>query len=281
MKRAIITISVLLAIHWNATAQMESSGTIIYIQWSQNEIVLASDSRVATTDSYSDTACKISTLGGKVVFGGSGKQGLLGSGGHDWSGLAIANREFMRLTQKGAPDQLTMKLAEAWGEAVKVELQKSGPLLFVGLEKDNPSISAGLFAEFEKAGDLSIVVEDIILDPSAKTYPPITASAKRISNEPGAHVLGHDEIIKEMAAAPTTKTIPWHNELGKALRSGEDPIAAGVIEVVQLTIDNLPKTKTDAEGIPFSVVGPPVAAIRLSRGKAPEWIRQGKCPAQQ
>jgi hypothetical protein len=98
---------------------------------------------------------------------------------------------------------------------------------------------------------------------------------------PKAYALGHSDIIFEWAAHPKTpQAFRWANELRLATSNADDPLAAGTIKMVEITIDNLPKTKIDARGIPFSVVGRPVAAIRLRRGKNAEWIREGQCSAQ-
>ena len=256
---------------------MESSGTIIYIQWSQDEIVLVADSREVVGNSYSDVACKIAAPGGQLVFAASGRLARTGNKDVAWDAYAIASEEFIRLTREGTPDDFAMKLAEAWGGAVKIKLEESGPEVFIGVT--NP-MSSGFFADFEKAGALSIVVEEITYETNANGHHTIIASPKRISSEPGGYYLGHGEIINEIFARQTDRSKQWANEVRRAMDKSNDPLVTGGIEIVQLTIDNLPKTQITAGGIPFSYVGPPIATVRMKHGKPAEWIQQGKCPTQ-
>jgi hypothetical protein len=171
-----------------------------------------------------------------------------------------------------------MKLAEAWGKAVKIDLENSGPLFLAGL--DNPHIAGGFFAEFESSGALLIAAVDITDEISGNGQHTIGVSTQNVSSPTGRRFLGHGDIINELYAQQTYRAIQWRSDIKQAAYGNLDPLAVEAIEKVELTIDNLPKTLTDANGGQFSVVGPPVAAIRLSRGKSAEWIRHGKCRAQ-
>lgn len=272
--RLVILVGLVLCLPINAQMQ---AGTIVYVQWSQDEIVLAADSRFVRGDSYSDTSCKIGVVGSDIVFGGSGKQGRVGPDGVlEWTGSAVAGQEFLRLSKEGASYPPTLKsLAEAWGRAMKIELEKGGPAIFVGLGKDR-IIASGFFARFDN-GTLSTMVEDVSAEPSANGNYKIVLSNK-VPDKTAAFFMGHNEIIQELVAHQTEEARQWLFDLRKAMEAASDPLAAGTIEVVQLTIDHLPKTLFDKNGIPFSVVGPPVAAVRLRRNNSVEWIQKGKCP---
>lgn len=276
MKRIAISLFLLLAAELNPRPG-PFVGSIVYAAWTHDEFVLAGDSRVTTPDSpnsysYSDSACKISALGGKVLFAATGITSQVGG----WNGHIIANREFMRLNRLGTPDdQLTLKLAEAWGRAVKMELEGMGTMAFWGL-KDR-YITGAVFAEFEVAGELSIAKVEIKYEASSKGQRTIIASAENERYERRAIVLGEGEIITEWADRKTKRALEWRGDINREAFQSSDPSMAVAIKLIALTIDNLPKDRTDANGKQFSEVGPPVAAVRLSRGKSIEWVRQGKC----
>src|SRR5277367_3510248 len=59
----------------NAFGQMETDGTIIVFDGSEKEFVIAADGRTSSSNSYSDSNCKISTFGNKVIFTAQGRVG--------------------------------------------------------------------------------------------------------------------------------------------------------------------------------------------------------------
>lgn len=268
-QRLIMLLCLIMSLTTEAQTQ---SGTIVYTQWSQDEIVIAADSRTVQGNSYSDTACKIAALGNEIVFGSSGHMVSFGPNGTlKWSGPTIANQEFLRLATK---DASLKSLAEAWGRAVKVELEKDGPRAFTDLGKDR-ILGIGFFAGFEKNGTLSAAAEIIVAEPSPDghyrivLYPRVPASG---------YTLGYAEVISEMSAHQTPEALQWISQLRRAVETASNPLVEGTVEIVQLTIDHLPKTRIDVNAVPFSEVGPPIAALRLHRGHEVEWIKRGKCP---
>lgn len=268
-------VSAFLALAQSAFAQLVS-GTILYAQWSRDEIVLGADSRDVLGDSYADTGCKIAALDGKVIFAAAGR--IARTGRHGWDGVTIANREFLRLTSTNSPDPLTRRLAEAWGKAVQSELENAGAAAFAGL--DDRHMAAGIFAMFDNTGSLSIAVASLRYETSGDGYPKVIASVQSIPVKPGAYILGHREILDECAQRRTKRAIQWAGEIEQAARSGGDPLVTGTRKVIELTIDNLPRTKIDASGVRFSVVGPPIALILLRRGQRAEWMEPGQCRLQ-
>ena len=272
-----IVVASLVAVPLNAAVQF-NSGTIIDVQWMQDEIVVVADSRQTSSGyhSYSDMGCKISTLGGKIVFAASGIVHVIGPNG--WDAYTIANQKLGRLTRKNTPDQLTMKLAQAWGNAIKIQLERVGPAVFDGLE--DRTFTTGLFAEFDKTGKLSIVLTVITHEISGDGHNSIATSTRNIPEPFGAYVLGRGEIDRELAAQQSTRSIRWLKDIQRAQATANDPLVEGATRIVQLTIDNFPKIRTDIHGQPFSPVGPPIAVVRWKRGRTVEWIKLGKCPAQ-
>src|ERR1022692_704454 len=262
----------------SAIAQTESSGTIVIAQWTRDEIVIAADSREINGSSYSDSSCKIAALGNKLVFSASGRIGARDPVTNKllWDGVTIAHKEFLAISNNGASDHLAKRLAEAWGFAEKEQFERHGEVVLRGLE-DN-KITSGIFADFERDGTLSVVEEHV-------TYEKLVDGSVRIKDDsdpvdPSAtpvDILGRSEIVTELLDRKTSRAIAWRKKLRLKLDATDDPLLENAIDWVQLTIDNLSKTKRDSHGVPFSVVGPPIAAIRLVRGANTEWIRKGKC----
>jgi hypothetical protein len=145
---------------------------------------------------------------------------------------------------------------------------------------DNAIMSA-LFAGVKKDGSVLAVSAQITYDIADSREainininypPPYILSGTDFPNWMGRH-----EVIDELKARQTFRSDQWTRTINVAVKNSSDPIATVAIEKVKLTIDNLPKTKTTARGVPFSEVGNPISAVRLSR-KGVEWIKKGNCP---
>jgi hypothetical protein len=255
-----------------AIAQIESGGSVAYAGWSEDEIVIAADSRESGSNSYSDTSCKISAFGNKLIFAATGRY----RPPHEpfWNVHAVASNNFFWITRKNTTDHLAKRLADIWGQYVKVEFQRRGTSALAGLEDNH--VAVGIFADFEEDGTLLIVVSDVTYEKNF-IYPKISTLTSVIPIDKQAYVMGHRDIVDETSAAKTPNGIKWLNELHARMQTATDQIAGEAIGLVNLTIDNLPKGNIGIGGTPFSVVGPPVAAVRLMRGKEVEWIARGKC----
>jgi hypothetical protein len=277
MQRMSIAAFALLVMHLNAIGQVESDGTIVVAKWTPETIVVAADSRESRRSSYSDTNCKIAAFGNKLVFSASGRRSTRNrmTKAVLWDSFAVARQQYIRLTRKGTPDQLAMALASGWGEAVKKELEKIGGMAIDGLE--DYIISNGIFADFDKDGTLSIAVEQVTYEIVDGKINIILSTDRVDSTKWSSYFLGHGEIVKEVTAGQTLRAIQWQNETNKLLEAADDKTSAFAIKMVELTIDNFPKTKKDDRGIPFSIMGRPIAVVQLTRGKGVTWIKPGKC----
>lgn len=256
-----------------ATAQTETHGSISLADWSQDEIVIAADSRQVKGNTYTDTGCKVATLGNKLIFTATGRSQL----GVDptWNAYTLAPKLLPRTSRKGASKQLAVKMADAWGTQVKDEFQRFGSIALFGL---NPSyVTTGLFADFETDGSLVIAVAKITYEIKAGQLKVSSQTTVVSGDSANSYLLGHNEILSEMAAGITPRALAWHRALKSRVEASKDQVAEEAIGAVELTILNLEKTKTDIKGVPFSEVGLPVAAVRLIRGKSAEWVAKGKC----
>jgi hypothetical protein len=272
MKRTLVAF-LLCACPLSAIAQQDSSGSIGIASWSDDEITIAADSRQTTGNRYSDTSCKISAFGNKLVFVATGRSKI----GIDptWDGYAASGVQYCRLASKGTTNRLAYALATMWGEDVKKEFERYGTLAIAGL--DDQHVMTGFFADFERDGTLLMVVEEVTYEILPQGIV-IKAHSTIYPTSPG-HIsyLGHPAVVIEEQAGKTLQAIAWQDAIHARKRVAKDPVAEEAISLVELTIANLPKDKVDANGIPFSVVGKPVAALRLTRSNGVEWLAQGKC----
>jgi hypothetical protein len=281
LKWRAVAVGMILIVRLNAVGQVESDGTIIIVNANHEEVVIASDSRVSGPHSYSDKDCKISAFGDKVIFAASGRIGLRNDPTSEfWDAHAIAKQQFQRLSGKGTPDASPLELAKAWGTAIKEEIEKrirrsSDVLSGIG----NEPIVGAIFASFDRAGDPIVVgqgvtykfgnngkIRIILMRPHVLTWP---------KDFPWA--LGKNDILKKLYAGNSFETDQWTRQIVAAVGANPDPLVARAVEEVRLTIKKLPPTRVDAKGVPFSEVGYPISAIRLTN-KGAEWIEKGNCP---
>ncbi len=256
-------------------------GTIIVVDASQGELVIAADSREAGTRSYDDHGCKISTFGNEFVFTAAGRPGLRNHPESAfWDAHAVAKKEFIRLVGKSASHQPTSaEFARAWGRAIKREIETriAHPKdhLLAGIP-DN-LIMKGFFGRISKDGSLDATFVAVTHQPAGETIQ-IQVSAPQVLVWPKdfPQFFGRGDILAELGKGSFLSET-WNRELERKVRGSGDEAATGAVEYVRLTIDHLPADRTDVNGRPFSVVGYPISAVKAtSRGI--EWIQRGNCP---
>jgi hypothetical protein len=251
-------------------------GSVVVASWYQDEIAIAADSRGSGPHSYSDTSCKIAAFGNKLIFGAAGRSKPPDESTSFWDIYTAAFNHFVWITREGATDHLAERVASAWGEDVKIKFELAGLSSIQGLDEDG--IASGIFADFEKDGTLLIVVTSVDFKESF-VYPRITVNTVPLHPGDGdAFFVGKGEVITETNAAKTPRGSEWFKELHRRSDGpNTDRATEEAIAFVDLTIRNLPKMRTDFDGVPFSVVGPPISAVRLVRGKGTRWIAKGIC----
>lgn len=283
MVRPIIVVGIFCCAWLSSTVTAQKTGSVAMAVWSQDEVAVAADSRVSRSQSYLDSSCKVATFDNKLVFVATGRS----SPGADpsWDAYAVGSKEFKKISSKGATDHIALKLADVWGEDARVEFQRLGSKGVGGL--DNDLILTGLFTDFEKDGTLLIAMSEVSFEIIQTKRIKVIAHTKLIptsKSDSDSVFLGHSEIVNAVNNPQAPEEMKWRTEfVPTALRwSGEhaDDVMGKAAAYVELTIEHLPKTKKDAKGVPFSVVGFPVAAVRLIRGKNVDWIARGRCTDQ-
>jgi hypothetical protein len=272
---------VLIFLRLNAIGQMESNGTIVIITASEKELVIAADSRRNSPYSYVDDDCKISAFGNKVIFAASGRAGPRNDPTSQfWDAHAIARQQFQRLfASKSTSDTLALELAKAWGMEIKKEIEKRlRRKLKVLAGIDDYAIMTGFFAGVRKDGSVMGVMQAVTYEDMKNGGTQINLPSPRsVASTDYPAWLGRSEIIRELYAGRTPRSQQWGRKIIEIVRASPDRLAARAIEEVRVTIENLPPEKTDYNGVPFSVVGFPISAIRLTSEGA-EWVEKGNCP---
>jgi hypothetical protein len=257
--------------------QAETDGSILFANWTQNEIVFAADSRRNGVHNYQDTQCKLGGFGDKIIFGATGRRANPAAPASPWDIYAAAKEQFARISHEHITNRIAERFAIAWGDDVKNKFQRFGESAVVGLE-DN-GIASALFADLEPDETVLIVEERVTYDKISGRFT-VSASAKpevlSIASI-GSHGLGKVEIFNELNEQKTLRSAQWGQTVSKRVKASFDHIAEVPIAVVDLTIKNLPHNHIDAKGVPFSEVGPPVAAVRLRRGAGIDWPEPGTC----
>jgi hypothetical protein len=213
-----------------------------------------------------------------VIFGATGRRKAPNDFASSWDIYAAAPKQFARIAREHTTNRIAERLASAWGDEVKKKFQRYGEAGIVGIE--GSGIAGAMFADFEADGSLLIVHEVVNYERSGNILV-ISANTNVIpSSSVGSHMMGKGEIIQEFDANSTPRSLIWRKMMNQRLNASFDRIAEVAIAAVDLTIDNLPKTHIDRQGVPFSDVGPPVAAVRLRRDKGVDWVQIGACQTQ-
>lgn len=276
--------TLVLVIGLNAAGQSDApSGTIIVVNASQHELVIVADSRENGTNSYDDEDCKISAFGNKFVFTASNRVGRRNDPNSKWwDSHAIAKKQFAIGIRKHRADDLTAsELARDWAIAIKKDIEQrlaapKAPLL-AGL--DDNRIVYGFFGRITPNGIVDAASETI-----SYTQP---ETGRIVINTPDPRSLrvpedfpqtfGRADIIKEIGLHSSVRGDEWNRRMREKMKSSSDPTLTQALELVRVTIDNLPPDRTDNKGKPFSVVGYPISGIRFTNNGI-EWTDKGNCP---
>ncbi|MGA8442420.1 MAG: hypothetical protein WB762_14210 [Candidatus Sulfotelmatobacter sp.] len=266
----------------SAIGQIETSGTVIAIDATQKELVIAADSRRGKTrHSYGDDVCKIATFDNRIIFAASGNTGpSMDPKIRLWDAYAIAQQQYRKLAvPKCASDTFIIRLAQAWGVAIKQQMEEGlrwHPEAIWEIN-DNYIISA-IFAGVKANGDIIAVSESLSAGPKRNGVIQVVLDPVQVLKQSDyLWVLGVREIIGELTVGKTIRAQQWRRSINAAIKSGGDPLATLATQYVRITIDNLRKTRTDFKGTSFSEVGDPISVLRLTQNGA-EWIQYGNCP---
>jgi hypothetical protein len=143
----------------NAVAQT-SVGTLIVLNASDEEIVVAADSLSRNAVSQFDNRCKITSLGDQVIFASSGSTGYGPTNGQplNWDAHKIAQNIFLVLSREKATDPMPIRLAKAWGKELQGklagDLQRDREGALFGVEGN--TLTSAVFAGFHDGAPLIV-----------------------------------------------------------------------------------------------------------------------------
>jgi hypothetical protein len=257
-----------------AAAQKES-GTLIVLNASQNEIVVAADSRSLSEVAQFDNRCKITALGNQLIFAASGDTGYGPTDGRSlyWDAHTIAQMIFLRLYREKTAKPMPVRLAETWGKEVKSKLKsdlkrdKQGTLCGV---EDN-TLTSALFAGFYD-GSPFIITGAITYSISPNGVVATSFSITNIFRRPQAVFLGREDIANELFTGKTPRSVQWRQSVAMMTTPSDDAIALPAIEAIRFSIEHYPLKNIGGELLP--PIGGPIDAVRLTQAKGVEWIQR-------
>jgi len=264
-----------LAASLSAKARLKH-GTIVVFGVSRNKVIVAADSRgLEEGKPPDDHVCKISSLGGQILFTGSG----IGRNEHtvlktrNWSVFEEADRAFRKIPKSSSQSgNLVDKVSDAWLAAMKPKyagLLKSDPTQL--LDESGEVLFAAVFVAFDARGRLDARQINVTFrrsdEESGIFTPVVDGSHWDVAPQTEFKVIGHGEIAYEFAAESSPRArmeaIRWQSELLK--HPGEDPDVLQAVHFVELTETYAP---------PEWGVGGPIDVAEILPGTGIQWIRR-------
>jgi hypothetical protein len=264
----------------NAVAQTES-GSLIIVNASQDEIVVAADSRSYSAVAEFDDRCKITALDNQLIFAASGITAYGPTDGRPlyWDSHAIAKEIFLHLSRQKATQPMPLRIAPTWGKEIKnkfkADLKRDGPkgVLF-GAEGN--TLTSAVFAGFYQGAPL-IVTLAVRYITSTKGHTEVSDAITNVFRKPKAVQIGRVVIADELFAGKTPRAIQWRQQLAYTKAPDGDSVALPAIDAVKFSIDNYPLVNIGGKMLP--PLGGSIDAVRLRLGKGIDWIqRKTNCP---
>jgi hypothetical protein len=270
---SILVLAIILRLQ--AVGQVES-GTLVVVNATRDEVVVAADSRTHTSTQYADDRCKVSALGNKMIFAAAGKTA---HGPFDrptkwtWDSHAIARSTFASLLHKRSKNSLSLDVANAWASEVRKKLfqdLRREPDETLSGVKDDTLVTA-MFASYTESGDISIVTVRITYRATQGKSPTTAFIIDRVMREPQLFSFGETAVFSEIINK-TERGVAWKRELDSRFPKNGDYTAFLAIGVVELTAEHLPPKHFN--GFSLVVVGGDIDALRLKRTGGTEWIQR-------
>jgi hypothetical protein len=279
MKTALRNLLFSVLIITSADAQNDNaafdSGTVIVIEHLQDEVIMATDSRLLTENKVAKDTCKIKTYKNIGVFAASGSVHFAQTPDRK-SWLWDANRTAMEAfqlahTSKGNEDK-ALRAATIWGDRGRKFFQRplrgTNPQEFIRQihsNNDFGEIVEGIFAANE-SGTLTVVSAKIFLKEEAAGAYTIVARIDPPSRVGNTLVSGYSSIARKFLPALTaqarTEVLKWKASLPKDLTNTQTE-ELFISQLVQWTIDSKATNK----------VGGDVNAVVLDQSGV-RWLKQ-------
>jgi len=273
--KSFVLIMIPLSVYCSAHAQVHS-GTVFFVDFSQNEITIAADSRITdSTGKQLDTECKVSAFGNQFVFvmaGISSNPGL-------WNAHDIARESWKTESKAGQSAQETASaVSQHW--LTKVEEKYNDPEIIKEAREYNPSgepaLANAVFAAIDQSGGIALISANILYDRNlydSTRQIRIWDTPPKIYKAPRSVYGGLSQIAQEFVAMKTQRSksyMSWF--LPRIANQGfSQQRAAIATKLVELSILLHPKNSS----LDF-----PIDVLQLDTSKGVRWIeKKDKCPA--
>lgn len=261
-----------------------STGSVVFIDFSNDEITVAADSR--TNDEMAgvhfDNECKISVLGNRFVFAVTGfaqRADYLPSGSLKpvWSAQAEARTAFEgAFTIHSNVDELTSDTAKKWTQAVEKDIENSRSI-FPGIRRQLDQrgiVTSGFFATTDQTHRFSARSANIIVDVAkydATGEIKLNAESDEIMRPNSWGYSGFYEIMREFSSESTPRAqeyMKWFRSQIENLSPSERR-AAIASKMIELSILLHPQRE---------LLGFPVDVVQLDAGEDARWVsRKPSC----
>ena len=250
------------------------SGSVIYIDFAQDQLTISADSRMNIgAGGHDDTECKISAFGSTFVFSMAGAARK----GTEWSAHSVA-REIWERESKINPDStLLPRVVKDFIEAM--ERIYGDPSVIQDVRKhvsDDPVMANAFFAAVDKAGKLRAQAVDIdfelqLFDSTGKVK--LIHNVSEIPADSSASA-GHDDIVIEFRHQTTQRAKDYMGWFKRRIADlpPDQQRAELASKYIELSILLHPKNNELAF---------PVDVLQLRKGTGVHWVwRKPNCPAE-
>jgi hypothetical protein len=269
-----------------AWAQMQH-GTVIYFDFSQDDLTIAADSRTGAAGRTVDTECKISAFGDQFIFAVSGlarRTTSLPSGSEvtKWTAQSIARSAWQTATsdnRSGSAPMLVAGVAAKWLSRMENNFASPDAIRLARpylAQSDEHILAEGLFAATDKAGNLSMKAATIFVDlPLFDSTGQIRLWHETYDGKPDTWgSTGYDEVVEEFKRRTSERARQYMQQFEgsiSALTKSEQR-ASLAAKLIELSILYHPKKE---------ILGPPIDVLQLVRGSGVHWIhRKESCPVE-
>jgi hypothetical protein len=258
-----------------ASAQVES-GSVVFINFAQDEITIAADSRLTTeTGKHDDTECKISAFGTRFAFTMAGASRRAGQ----WSAHSEARDAWTSESKAGPNNTLLLRVAQNWIRRMEMHYSDADLIKDVTGHLDvdsDPVVAAAAFASVDDAGKLAVLTVNIDFDLKLFDSTSTVKLVHRIADLPvgGSAGVGHSDVIDERMDQSTQRARDYLKSLRDVLATlpPEQQRAETAYRFVEQSI--LLSRKKDELGFPIDV-------LQIHKGTGVEWVRRKpNCPSE-
>jgi hypothetical protein len=276
--RTIITLSCVVAL-MNGDPQIDS-GSVVIIGYSQEKIIVATDSRTYHGQGrFDDNSCKIIVLTKNILFSPGGNVAGHISEPTGWDAVREVRTALVVATKESAPPDFMHRVAAEWSEKMKHKLEQGMTERDWQSLENRRLIVAGYFAGLDEGGNIETVAGKLYRSQegpnSVRSVIWKLDQPRSLEKSMRFRAFGEGDVFNELMAGQTERAKQETRKLESEV-AGMDLNDADIhkaIRYVQLSIQYAPHPE---------VVGGEVDVAQLNRGGTLRWIhRKPQCTDEQ